>query len=110
MTIFVEQVAPTTYTEDVDAELKELQKMNDLIGQLAERITTSNSPVIAVDMSENWQDRFFIDNIHYNLAGALVVANRYYENMQSVLDMNKPIKVLAMGDSRVEGHRPEGPN
>ena len=105
--IFVEQVAPTTYSSDIATELDELQRMNTLIGKLALALDQPEAPVVAVDMHTGWKENYFIDNIHYNALGSIVVANRYFESMQAYLNPEKPIKILLMGDSRVEGNRPE---
>ncbi len=105
--VFVEQVAPTVYSEDVKTNLVELERMNELIGTLAYRLNKAEAGVIAVDMHTEWKNRYFIDDIHYNALGSIEVASRYYDAMIARLPTNQPYKIMAIGDSRVEGSRPE---
>ena len=48
--------------------------------------TTTSSTVIAVDMFTGFNDNLLADDVHYNEAGAVFIANRYYSILINVLE------------------------
>lgn len=84
--IILEQIAPgkSDFMESQDPE--EFDAFNALILNLGQELSTEASPIIVVDMAEGWQDSYLADNIHYNEAGAKVVALRYFEAMIQFLE------------------------
>lgn len=84
--IILEQIAPGK-SEFMDAEMIEkFNNFNISIMNLGQELSTNASPVVVVNMAENWQDTYLIDNTHYNEAGAAVVAQRYFTAMVPFLD------------------------
>lgn len=83
--IFVEQIAPGR-SDFMTAELMEdFLEFNSLVATMATNQNTMTSPVIAIDMSEDWSDSYMADLVHYNEAGAKVVAERYYQAIKAYL-------------------------
>ena len=70
-------------------------------------LTTNTSKVIALDMNTNFNESYLADDVHYNEAGAKFIADIYFGGIQSEYPSNSTlIKILPLGDSRVEGNRP----
>ena len=104
--IFLEQIAPgnnETMTNDLSLKLSEF---NDLIHQTATLYSNQNTSVIAVDMNTNFTENLLADEVHYNQYGAVFVAEQYYTSISTVFNSQNPLKILPLGDSRVEGARP----
>ncbi|MEO1216792.1 MAG: SGNH/GDSL hydrolase family protein [Bacteroidota bacterium] len=51
---------------------------NSLLPDLAIRMSNSDSQIWLVDNTQGWTDNLFADQVHYNAAGAKLVADRYY--------------------------------
>jgi len=86
ISIFLEQIAPGM-SEFMTPELQErFLQYNAGIKELGDQKNTSISPIVVVDMAIDWQDAYMADEVHYNEAGAKVVADRYWEVMQRVLE------------------------
>lgn len=82
VTIFLEKIAPGT-TGFMTPELEvTFERFNDSIPEVAGSLTTSTSKVVSVDMAAGWTNAWLADNVHYNAAGAKVVADRYYEAIE----------------------------
>ena len=80
--IFLEQIAPGT-TEFMTADLTAtFLSFNQQIPALTTSLSTEASKVIVVDMAQDWSDSYMADVVHYNEAGAKVVADRYYQAME----------------------------
>lgn len=78
LVIFLEQIAPTLSTSE-EAQLQDqLDTYNEQIPTVAAEQTADGHRVIVVDMASNWSDDYFADPVHYNEAGAAVVAERYH--------------------------------
>ena len=82
VTIFLEQIAPGVTSFMTPALTTTLTDFNTAIADVATSQTTGISRVIAVDMEIDWSDDYMADEIHYNEAGAKVVADRYYDGIQ----------------------------
>lgn len=104
--IFLEQIAPgnnETMTNDISLKLSEY---NDLIYQTATAYSNQNTSVIAVDMNTNFTVNLLADDVHYNQDGAIFVAEQYFSSISTVFTSQESLKILPLGDSRVEGARP----
>ena len=86
ITIIMEQLAPARselMTGDLANYFDQLQ--TDVI-QIAQDQTTSTSSVLLVDMATGFNDSYLADDVHYNEAGAIFIANQYYNKLESVLE------------------------
>ena len=104
--IFLEQIAPgnnETMTNDLSLKLSEF---NDLIYQTATAYSNQNTSVIVVDMNTNFTVNLLADDVHYNQDGAVFVAEQYFSSISTVFTSQDSLKILPLGDSRVEGARP----
>ena len=104
--IFLEQIAPgnnETMTNDLSQKLSEF---NDLIYQTATAYSNQNTSVIVVDMNTNFTVNLLADDVHYNQDGAVFVAEQYFSSISTVFTSQDSLKILPLGDSRVEGARP----
>lgn len=104
--IFLEQIAPgnnETMTNDISLKLSEF---NDLIYQTATAYSNQNTSVIAVDMNTNFTVNLLADDVHYNQDGAVFIAEQYFSSISTVFTSQDSLKILPLGDSRVEGSRP----
>lgn len=85
VTIIIEQMAPAR-SDLMTAELTTyFNSMQQEVVNIAAEQTTSTSQVLTVDMFSNFNDDFLADNVHYNEAGAVFIADRYYEVLVDVL-------------------------
>ena len=75
---------------------------------IADSLTNSSSKVIALDMNSNFNESYLADDVHYNQLGAKFIADIYFAGIQSEFSSTNlsDIKILPLGDSRVEGNRP----
>ncbi|MFT5890729.1 MAG: lysophospholipase L1-like esterase [Dokdonia sp.] len=82
--IFIEQIAPGTanFQEINGMDQSEYLAFNNAISDIAIAKTTSQSRVIAVDMSTVLTDEDYADDVHYNQSGTQKIANQYFEAMQ----------------------------
>ncbi len=103
--VFVEQIAPIKSLFKNRILSKRIEDFNNRIPDLAIRTSDGMSQVIAVEMCQNWRQRYFADEVHYNAKGAQEVAHRYFNELYKVLDVNRKYSILPLGDSRVEGNR-----
>ncbi len=86
VTIIIEKMAPgdaATMTQQFTATYNAVLQEVD---NLAQQQTTTSSSVIVVDMSTGFNaSQHLADDVHYNAAGALFIANQYYEVLQGIL-------------------------
>ena len=81
--IFVEQIAPGR-SDIMTADLTtRFNSYNSGIDSLATALSTTDSPIISIDMAAAWSDSYMADEVHYNAAGAKIVADRYYAAMDA---------------------------
>ncbi|MEM6346709.1 MAG: SGNH/GDSL hydrolase family protein [Bacteroidota bacterium] len=81
--IFVEQIAPGR-SDFMTADLQQtFEQFNQQIPDLTDLQNNTDSKVIIVDMAQGWSDDYMADEVHYNRAGAQVVAERYFQAMQA---------------------------
>ncbi|MEO1054101.1 MAG: GDSL-type esterase/lipase family protein [Bacteroidota bacterium] len=85
VTIIIEQLAPgrsDIMTSELTDYFNQLQQ--DIV-TIASEQTTSSSQVITVDMFTGFSDSLLADDVHYNEAGAIFIAERYYAVLQDIL-------------------------
>ena len=50
-------------------------------------------------------ESYLVDDVHYNEVGAKFIADKYFSGIQEHFTSSHFIKILPIGDSRVEGNR-----
>ncbi|MEM7655926.1 MAG: GDSL-type esterase/lipase family protein [Bacteroidota bacterium] len=81
VSVLVEQIAPGR-SDFMTSELTtHFLEFNAGVGQLAQQLHTDSTKVIAIDMAAGWGDNLMADQVHYNEAGAQLVADRYFQAM-----------------------------
>ena len=86
VTIILEQMAPGR-SDIMTSELTEFfTQMQQEVLNIAANKTTTTSSVMAVDMFTGFNDDLLADDVHYNEAGAVYIANRYYSILIDVLE------------------------
>ncbi|MEM6271915.1 MAG: GDSL-type esterase/lipase family protein [Bacteroidota bacterium] len=83
--ILVEQIAPIRSDLMVDGLPETLTEFHSGIAELVSNLSTMASPVIAIDMAPGWSDSLLADEVHYNTAGAKLVADRYFAAIEANL-------------------------
>lgn len=106
ITIFLEQIAPASNTIMTIQLTQTINNFNSQIVTLANSSTNINSNVFALDMYSNFNESYLADDVHYNYAGAKFIADIYYNGIQGQFTSSELIRILPLGDSRVEGNRP----
>ena len=106
VTIFLEQIAPANSETMTSSLTTNITDFNSQIDSIADSLTTNTSKVIALDMNSNFNESYLADAVHYNQAGAKFIADIYFSGIQSEYSDSTSIKILPLGDSRVEGNRP----
>lgn len=86
VTIFLEQIAPGHSDYMTEELLRPFNQFNEQIIAVGNAKTTANSKVITINMAKDWSDDYMADEVHYNEAGAKVVADRYFEMMAANLE------------------------
>ncbi len=82
MVIFVEQIAPGMSSIMTTELTNVFNDFNNQVGVLADSLNSTASPVIKIDMAAGWTDSYLADDVHYNDAGAKIIADRYYLAIQ----------------------------
>ena len=86
ITIILEQMAPGR-SDIMTLQLTEFfTQMQQEVLNIAANKTTTTSSVMAVDMFTGFNDNLLADDVHYNEAGAVFIANRYYTILINVLE------------------------
>ena len=106
--IFLEQIAPANSETMTNLLTININDFNSQIAYIADSLTNSSSKVIALDMNSNFNESYLADDVHYNQFGAKFIADIYFAGIQSEFSSTNlaDIKILPLGDSRVEGNRP----
>ena len=104
--IYLEQIAPGNNEIMTNDFQQKLTEFNGLIYNIATDYSNQNSTVMAIDMSTNFTENFLADDVHYNQNGAVFIAEQYYSSISTVFNSQESLKILPLGDSRVEGARP----
>jgi len=76
--IFLEQIAPGRSDIMTSEFQARFDAYNNQMPELAAAQSTDGQRVIVVDMRPGWSDNLMADEVHYNEAGARLVAERYY--------------------------------
>ncbi|MEO0368102.1 MAG: GDSL-type esterase/lipase family protein [Pseudomonadota bacterium] len=87
----VEQIARARSDMMTPSLTSKLQEFNGRIATLAIQKSTPASRVISVNMDAGWSDEFLADTVHYNAAGAKLVADRYFNTLRSIISNEDPI-------------------
>lgn len=74
----LEQIAPGRSDFMANLNQQRFEQFNSLLVGLQSRLNRSESRIWLVDNSKGWSDELFADEVHYNQAGAKLVADRYY--------------------------------
>lgn len=108
ITIYLEEIAPANSETMTNSLTININDFNSQIVTIATSLTNSSSKVIALDMNSNFNESFLADDVHYNTDGAKFIADIYFAGIQSEFSSTNlsDIKILPLGDSRVEGNRP----
>ncbi|MEL6124645.1 MAG: hypothetical protein AAFR14_13100 [Bacteroidota bacterium] len=85
VTILIEELAPGMSRIMTPTLSALFERMQVEIPALTNQQTTATSRIIAVDMHTGFSDALLADDVHYNVAGAKFIAERYYEALQDVL-------------------------
>lgn len=85
VTILMELIAPGR-SDFMTAEMTAyFDRLNQELPTIATQQSTASSSVIVVDMVTGFSDSLLADEVHYNEAGAVFVAQRYYQVLQGIL-------------------------
>jgi lysophospholipase L1-like esterase len=85
VTILVEQMAPGRADVMTPQVTDYVKRLRHYVSLLATEKTTASSAVIAVDMVTGFTEAMLADDVHYNEAGAVFIAERYREVLARVL-------------------------
>ncbi|MEO0787735.1 MAG: GDSL-type esterase/lipase family protein [Bacteroidota bacterium] len=86
VTIIIEQLAPGM-SDIMTAELTGFfNQMQVDVVDIATSQSTSTSRVIVVDMATGFTDELLADEVHYNEAGAVFIADRYFAALEDILE------------------------
>ncbi len=86
ITILLEQIAPGR-SDIMTAELTNIfNQFNEEIPNIANQQTNNTSSVIAINMATGWSDSYMPDDVHYNEAGAKVIADKYYAVLSNIIE------------------------
>ncbi|OEK04586.1 SGNH/GDSL hydrolase family protein [Roseivirga misakiensis] len=86
VTILIELTAPPLVAEQSTEFLTFYNRALTDIAALAQSESTATSKVIAVDMRTGFTDNFLADDVHYNTAGGRFIAERYFQQLESLLE------------------------
>ncbi len=86
VTIVIEQPAPGHSDFMTSEYLIAFNQIRQDVLSISTNQTTTESQVIAVDMFTEFNDSYLADEVHYNIAGAEFIANRYYNVLKNVLE------------------------
>ena len=108
ITIFLERIAPANSETMTSSLTTNLNVFNSQIVSIADSLTTNTSKVIALDMNTHFNESYLADDVHYNKLGAKFIADIYFAGIDSEFSSTtlSAIKILPLGDSRVESNRP----
>lgn len=85
VTIIIEKMASAHSSAMTPELISFMSQMNQEVENIANSHATSTSTVLTVDMSTGFLDSYLADDVHYNQAGAIFVADRYYDVLITVL-------------------------
>lgn len=83
--IILEQIAPGQSSFMTPALIARFNEFNSKIPEVADRQTTATSTVTFANMAKDWMDDWLADPVHYNEEGAKIVADRYFEVLDTFL-------------------------
>ncbi|WP_298543054.1 GDSL-type esterase/lipase family protein [uncultured Aquimarina sp.] len=86
VTIVIEQPAPGNSNFMTTEFTNAFNQIQQDVLTIANEQSTVTSQVIAIDMFSGFSDIHLADDVHYNEAGAIFIANRYYNLLESILE------------------------
>lgn len=87
ITIILEEIAPpntNVFTDDFFEIF--LTSVHREVRVIVEEKSTSTSTITTVDMHTGFTDELLADNVHYNEDGAVFIAERHFDVLQSLLE------------------------
>ncbi|MEL6590707.1 MAG: SGNH/GDSL hydrolase family protein, partial [Bacteroidota bacterium] len=82
--ILLEQIAPGR-SDFMTADLQSsFEQFNQQVAGLAD--LQNNSKIVVINMAQDWKDDYMADEVHYNQAGAEVVAQRYFQAIKEYVE------------------------
>lgn len=85
VTIIIEELAPGQSSFMTPAFTNNFQEIQQAVVSIATEQSTPSSQVLTVDMFTGFNDTHLADEVHYNAAGAKLIADRYYTVLEDVL-------------------------
>tara|TARA_B110000003_G_scaffold263009_1_gene286233 strand:- start:305 stop:1045 length:741 start_codon:yes stop_codon:yes gene_type:complete len=86
VTLIIEQMAPGRTDIMTEELLNYFNQLQDEILIIANNKATTTSQVIAVDMFSGFTDAMLADDVHYNIKGAMFIAQRYCDVLTQILE------------------------
>ncbi|MEL6865967.1 MAG: GDSL-type esterase/lipase family protein [Bacteroidota bacterium] len=86
VTIIIEQMAPGQTAIMTPQLTNYFNQMQQDVLTIANQQSTAVSKVITVDMYTGFTDDLLADDVHYNEAGAVFIADRYYNVLVNILE------------------------
>lgn len=84
--IIIEEWAPARSSAMTPELTDFIQQMRAAVVNIAGEQTDGTSTVIPVDMYTDFTDAYLADEVHYNTAGAVFIAERYYTVLEMVME------------------------
>lgn len=85
ITIYLELPAPPISRDQTPEFMAFYNGALQTIQDIAEQQTTSSSKVLTIDMMTGFSDALLADEVHYNASGARFVADRYFDELATIL-------------------------
>lgn len=80
--IYIDKLAPGRSTSFSKPEFNKLSNLNNSINEF---INNSSSKYLGIiDLTNNWDDKYLSDNIHYSKLGAEHVAKIYFDELKKI--------------------------
>lgn len=86
VTIIIEELAPGTTSFMTPEFTADFNTMQQVVREIASQQSTTTSQVLTVDMFTGFTDAMLADEVHYNEAGAIFIADRYLDVLITVLE------------------------
>jgi len=85
VTIYLELPAPPLTSSQTEEFLDFYNQALQDLPILAQEQNTTTSRVLTIDMRTGFEDSFLADDVHYSKAGAVFIANKYFDELQNIL-------------------------
>ena len=91
VTILLEQIAPPRSDFAAEDFTEQYDQFTNALSVIPDQKSTIDSQAILLDMTSGWSDDYMADEVHYNEAGAAVIANRYFDGLTQHVNDNSGI-------------------